>query len=71
LFCQHGAGEEQVTTDATLPAIAFADKKLVLNIFLSEMNHPKTPELTGGVKHKAGLLERLCYSENQTIQNGG
>jgi hypothetical protein len=43
LFCQHGAGEQQVTAGAALMAIAFTDKKLALNIFLFEMNQPKTP----------------------------
>jgi len=43
LFCQHGASQEQVTTGTALVAFAFADRKLAMNIFLSEMNHPKTP----------------------------
>jgi hypothetical protein len=43
LFCQHRTGKEQVTAGAALMAIAFTDKKLALNIFLSEMNQPKTP----------------------------
>jgi hypothetical protein len=70
-FCQHGTGEEQVTAGAALPAIAFADKNLALNKFLSEMNQPETPELAGGVKHKAGILERLCDSENRPIEKSG
>jgi hypothetical protein len=54
-----------------LTADASAGKKLALNISLSEMNQPKTPELAGGVKHKAGVLKRLCNSENQTIGKSG
>jgi hypothetical protein len=68
LLGQHGTGEEQVTAGAALPTIAFADKKLVLNKFLSEMNQPQTPDLACGVKHKAGILKYLCKSENQTIE---
>ena len=43
LFCQHRAGKEQVAAGAALVAIASADKKLALNIFLSEMHQPKAP----------------------------
>ena len=43
LFFQHGTGEEQVTAGTALVAFAFADRKLAMNIFLSEMNDPKTP----------------------------
>jgi hypothetical protein len=43
LFCQHRAGEQKVTAGAALMAFAFTDKKLALNILLSEMNQPKTP----------------------------
>ncbi len=43
LFCQHRTDKEQVTAGAALMAIAFTDKKFVLNIFLAEMNQPKTP----------------------------
>ncbi|NOY87324.1 MAG: hypothetical protein GXP52_08500 [Deltaproteobacteria bacterium] len=42
LFCQHRTGEEQVAAGTALTAIAFTDKKLALNIFLSEMNQPET-----------------------------
>jgi hypothetical protein len=63
LFCQHGTGEEQVAADAALPAISSANKKLALNIFLSKMNQPETPELAGGVKQKTGIGNRLCYYE--------
>jgi len=40
LFCQHGAGKEQVAACAALSTIAAADNQLALNIFFSEMNHP-------------------------------
>jgi hypothetical protein len=40
---QHRTGEEQVTAGAALVAFAFADRKLAMNIFLSEMNQRKTP----------------------------
>jgi len=36
-----------------------------------EMNQPKTPELAGGVKQKAGILKRLCDSVNQVIEKSG
>jgi hypothetical protein len=43
IFRQHGAGEQQSATDAALMAVTPADKRLALNILLSEMNQPKTP----------------------------
>jgi len=70
-FCQHRTGEEQVAAGAELPAIAFAGKNLTLNIFLLEMNQPETPELAGGREQKTGILNRLCNSENQTIEKCG
>jgi hypothetical protein len=42
-FCQHGAGEEQIAAGTALVAFTIADMKLAMNIFLSEMNQPKTP----------------------------
>ena len=59
-FCQKRAGEEQVTANAALMAIASAEKKLALNISLSEMNQPKTPQLAGNVKQKTQISSRLC-----------
>jgi len=70
-FCQHRTGEEQITAGTALSAIAFADKKLALNIFFSEMNQPETPQFADSVKHKARVLKRLCDSENQTIGKNG
>jgi hypothetical protein len=35
------------------------------------MNQPKTPQFTPGMQHKAGILKRLCDSENQTIEKIG
>jgi hypothetical protein len=50
MSCQHGAGEEQVAADAALSAFSLTGKQLGLDIPLSAMNQPETPELTGGVQ---------------------
>jgi len=67
-LCQHGTGEEQVAAGAALMAIAMPQKKLALNIFLSEMNQPKTSYFAGGVKQKTGIRNRLRNRKNQTVE---
>jgi hypothetical protein len=71
LFCQHGTAEEQITAGTALSAIAFADKKLALDRFFSEMNQPETPQFTANVQHEARVLKRLRDSGNQTMVKNG
>ena len=32
------------------------------------MNQPKAPQFAAAVKPKAGILKRLCDSENRTLE---
>jgi hypothetical protein len=71
LFCQHGAGEQQVTAGAALTAGALTNRNLSPDIPCPEMNQPETPQFAAGVKHKTRVLKRLCGSENQTVEKSG
>jgi hypothetical protein len=58
LYGQKRADIEQIAADTALQAIALTGKKLMLNVFFPEMNQPETPHLTGGMKHKTGIINR-------------
>jgi hypothetical protein len=68
---EHRAGEKQVTANAALFAVSPANRKLVLNIVFSKMNHQKTPGLRGGMKQEPGSPEVLCNRMHPTIGEGG
>jgi len=70
-FCQHGAGEQQVAAGAASTAGALTNRNLSLDIPFSKMNQLKPSQFAAGVKHKAGLLKRLCDSDDCTIEKIG
>jgi hypothetical protein len=71
LFCQHGAGEQQVTACAALAAGPPARGKLPVNIFFLKMNQPQTPQFAAGMQDKAGTLQHLADRSAQTREKSG
>ena len=71
MFCQHGAGKQQVAAGAALTAGALTDRNLSPDIPYSKMNQPKPSQFASGVKDKADILKRLYKSENQSIAKSG
>jgi hypothetical protein len=71
LFRQHRTGKKQVAACAALVTVTLTNRNLALGIPCSEMNQPETPQFAPGMKHKAGILKRLCDRKNQTIEKSG
>jgi hypothetical protein len=67
LFCQHGAGEQQVAAGAALTAGTLTHRNLSQNIASSKMNQPKPSQFAACVKDKAGVLKGLGDGKTQTI----